>query len=248
LSCAPDSSGAEPDEASVDVGAHGESRPDGVPAGTDFAESRRWVSEDGEVVSFLTAQNLVPGDIDGANDGYLWHKGALSRLPGIPFGGSEALTRIVGPFLSHDGSTVAFVTATSLLPIDGDTTADVYVARDQGGYPSPVPDNPCIPGHPDPTTACQQTRTAPLAPHAASEAAGPGNVRPNPCARPARRAQQLSKRAKRLHRNARRVARANRGRAVGMRRKANRLARQGKGLGKQAERCRARRSNRGGRQ
>ena len=169
LSCAPGSSASRPDEAPFDVDDRGEE----FPPGTDFAEVRRWVSEDGEEVGFMTPQALLPGDADGAKDAYLWRQGALARLPGAPFGGAKAIARDDGPFLSHDGSTVAFATSTPLLPSDGDSTGDVYVARVDGGYPNPLAPNPCEPG--DPTKACQQAAPPPPPPSAASEAAGPGN-------------------------------------------------------------------------
>ena len=85
----------------------------------------------------LCRQLLADGDFhrqlfNGSQDFYLWKDRTLTRLPGEPLAGSEANPEDVGPFLSHDGSTVAFVTPSPLLPQDGDTTADVYVAREGG--------------------------------------------------------------------------------------------------------------------
>jgi hypothetical protein len=177
LSCAPGSNGSEPDEAPFDVQPHGAHGEDVHPAGTDVAETLRWVSEDGEIVGFITSQPLVPGDVNAAGDFYLWTRGALARLPGGPpaFGAGEA----AGPFLAHDGSTVAFATATPLLPKDGDTTADVYVARVAGGYPNPVALDPCKPGE-----SCQPpSPPSPPAPQAASDAPRVGNPPPRPCPR-----------------------------------------------------------------
>jgi hypothetical protein len=173
LSCAPGSSASEPDEAPVDVNDRGEH----APLGTDFAESRRWASEDGEAVGFVTPEGLLPGDVDGAIDGHLWRQGSLVRLPGTPF--IDATT--AGPFLSHDGSTVAFATATPLLPQDGDTAADVYVARVGGGYPNPPAPNPCEPGNP--SRECQEGQASPPAPQAGSEAVEAGNppLQPRRC-------------------------------------------------------------------
>lgn len=179
LSCAPGSSPAEPDEAPFDVTAHGEaSLP--LPSGTDFAESWRWVNEDGNTVAFATAQGLLPGDVNGRQDFYLWKDGTLTRLPGEPLAGSEAPPEAVGPFLSHDGSTVAFVTATPLLPQDGDTTADVYVARDGGGYPFPPTPNPCEPGSQSNPCPPPPPPPPPVA-NVNSEALGAGNPKPHGC-------------------------------------------------------------------
>jgi hypothetical protein len=171
LSCAPGSSPAEPDEAPFDVTAHGEALPAPIPAGTDFAERSRWVSEDGEEVALATPQGLLPGDVNGDLDFYLWRGGSVFRLPGDPFGGSQAPPEASGPLLSHDGSTVAFVTPTPLLPQDGDKSADVYVARVGGGYPEPPPPSPCEPGNPE--NECRRAESAPAAPQTNSEAVGP---------------------------------------------------------------------------
>lgn len=139
LSCRPGSSGASPDEGPFDVSPHafasavyGNASPF---LGTDYAEYGRWVTEDGQEVGFITGERLLPGDVDGGPDGYLWRQGAFARLPGRPF--TRDFVAINGPFLSHDGSTVAFVTKAPLLPWDGDQSADAYVARVDGGYSGP---------------------------------------------------------------------------------------------------------------
>ncbi len=172
LSCAPGSSVEEPDEKPFDVDPRG----DFTPLGTDFAESRRWVSEDGEEVGFMTAEPLLPGDVDGAKNSYLWQQGSLARLPGKAFLSAQ----LAGPFLSHDGSTVAFATATPLLLRDGDKSADVYVARVGGGFPEPPPPPPCEPGSPG--NDCQPPPPPPPPPpRVASEVVGPGNPKHHLC-------------------------------------------------------------------
>jgi hypothetical protein len=167
LSCAPGSSPSEPDDAPFDVVSHGE---DFVPPGTDFAEHQRWVSEDGEEIGFMTPQPLVAGDVNGGKDGYLWRDGQLFRLPGKSFAG---FVEADGPFLSHDGSMVAFITTSPLLPQDGDTAADVYVAQVGGGYPLPTAPLPCEPGGVG--NPCQEPQAQPQAPQANSEAPRSGN-------------------------------------------------------------------------
>jgi hypothetical protein len=173
VSCAPGSSPADPDEAPFDVDHRGPLE-EATPPGTDFAESGRWVSEDGKAVGLFTAESYLPGDLNGTRDGYLWRDGELTRLPGLPFGAGEAPTELIGPFLSHDGSTVAFASSTQLLPQDGDKTGDVYVARAGGGFANPPSPKVCVPG--DPGKPCQEPpQPPPAAPQAGSEAAGQGN-------------------------------------------------------------------------
>jgi hypothetical protein len=195
LSCAPGSSVSEPDEAPVDVESHGEP----FPSGTDFAESHRWASEDGEEVSFISPENLLPGDVDGAEDFYLWRQGALARLPGKPYLGFGTIVSFAGPHLSHDGSTVAFTTATPLLPQDGDKSADVYVARENGGFPNPPVPNPCEPGNP--SKECQHSEPPPAVLKAASEELGPGNSKRPPCpkGRVRRKGRCVAKHARKHH-------------------------------------------------
>jgi len=143
------------------------------PVGTDFAEQRRWVSEDGQTVVFKTAEGLLPGDRNGILDSYLWRDGQLTRLPGTS-AASDGTARLNDtPVLSHDGSTLAFQSQAQLLSEDGDSAIDVYVARVNGGYPHPVEPSPC-----DPLTegACQgPAASPPTALGGASEAALPGN-------------------------------------------------------------------------
>lgn len=148
----------------------------GIPAG-EFAERARWVSEDGDSVGFMTAEALVPVDADGDESPYMWRQvgvgSELTLLPGnalIGFSGPEEFA----PTLSADGNEVAFVSSRALLPADGDATADVYVARAEGGFPNPPPSPVCI------GEACQGPPSpAPTLQGAASGTyAGKGNVKP----------------------------------------------------------------------
>lgn len=108
--------------------------------GSDYAERGRPISEDGETIEFTTTEGLGAGDPSGAEGVYLWRGGQVHRLPGstqVPNtpGNSSAL--------SADGSTLAYHTTVQLLPSDGDTALDVYVARVNGGYPVPPPPRIC---------------------------------------------------------------------------------------------------------
>ncbi len=139
--------------------------------GTEFAEAGRWASEDGDTVVFKTAEGLLPGDVNGAVDSYLWRSGQLVLLPGTadPDGTLQDVST-----LSHDGDTVAFQTFSRLLPEDGDTAKDVYVARTGGGFPPANVPAPCV------GAACQGPAGPPPPGVGAISAdfAGRGNLKP----------------------------------------------------------------------
>jgi len=133
------------DNGSFDV--MGRALVDGGRVGTDFAEHKRWVSEDGETIVFQTDEGLVAGDDDGLFNDYLWREGELYRLPGTSrtersLGSSTAA--LLAPAVSHDGSSVAFEAIEQVLPQDGDVVADVYVARVGGGFLQPDPSVVCV--------------------------------------------------------------------------------------------------------
>jgi hypothetical protein len=127
--------GADDGEFNIDIAHAPESS-------TDYAVRGRWVSEDGEDVVFSTTEPLLPGDLNGAIDSYMWRHGVLFRLLGSAKSG-QASTFVSNPTLSPDGSTVAFGSSLQLLPSDGDTVQDVYVARAGGGFPAGPPAPTC---------------------------------------------------------------------------------------------------------
>jgi hypothetical protein len=108
----------------------------GRPPGSDFAEAGRPISEDGQTIELTTTEGLLPGDANGVEDVYLWRNGKLHRLPRSTRVPNTASNR---PALSGDGSTVAYHTTAQLVPFDGDTAMDVYVARVSGGHQAPLP-------------------------------------------------------------------------------------------------------------
>jgi hypothetical protein len=174
VSCAPGSSASEPDEAPFDV----QEREDSGPLETDFAEHLRWVSEDGGEVVFTTAERLLPGDVNGVGDAYLWRSGEPYRV----FAAVRQFEAIGAvPTLSPDGATLAFATARPLLPQDGDSVPDVYVARAGGGFPPPPPPEICqgeeCRGKPSEVPQLNGAGTAVLQ--------GAGNLKPKrPCKKP----------------------------------------------------------------
>lgn len=140
--------------------------------GTDFAEQIRWVSEDGDTVSFTTAEKLVPDDANSATDSYLWHEGQFFRLPGT----SDETGKLRDiPVLSHNGSEVAFQSFSQLLPQDGDSAKDIYVARTDGGFPNPPPKPECV------SEGCQPPPPPPPVQGGCGSAciSGPGNPKPH---------------------------------------------------------------------
>jgi hypothetical protein len=198
--------------------------------GTDFAEEFRWVSESGQTVSFVTAEGLAPGDTNGVTDSYLWRDGRLVRLPGTTDASGKLNDR---PSLSHDGSVVAFTTFLPLVPMDGDTAVDVYVAGVGGGFKPPDPPADCSPGD----GGCQGIAPRPpVGGLAGSQAfAGGGNPAPS-CRHFSRRAKKLRSRAKSLRKVAKQAPKGKR-RAKAVK-KATQLGKKAKRLDRKAKRCR----------
>jgi hypothetical protein len=162
VSCRPGS----PDAAPFDVAPRSVAGANGsVGQGPDFAEMGRWVDESGKVIVFVTAEGMSPGESSGTKHAYLWDGGELSALPGSADTG--ALFDI--PVLSHDGSEAAFRSSLPLLPQDGDSVADVYMARTGGGFTVPV-------SHPCAGEACQEPfRSQPGSQEVGSETKTEGN-------------------------------------------------------------------------
>ncbi len=99
----------------------------------------RILAEDGTVF-FGSADDLIPGDINGLNDVYAYRDGELRLL-------SRAAQGAGARFLdaTPDGKTVFFSTSDAIVPTDTDKAFDVYMTREGAGYPytPPVVDPPC---------------------------------------------------------------------------------------------------------
>lgn len=169
VSCKPGGSDGE----AIATGERGPAPAQLERAGTAFAEDNRWVSEDGKTILIRTDQALVPSDINGTRNDYLWQEGKLTMLPGTD-GPASVLSAlgVYAPVLSHDGKLVAFNAFSKLLPSDVDTNSDVYVARPGGGFPFPPDKPPCV-GEDCPEPP--QQRPAGLSP-ASESAQSKGNV------------------------------------------------------------------------
>jgi len=98
-------------------------------------EDTRWLSADGQRVVFVTAEPLVPEDVNATPDVYEWVDGTLGL---VSSGAGDSTLAYDG--MSADGSSVFFSTDESLVPEDRDGgDGDLYVARLGGGFPSPPP-------------------------------------------------------------------------------------------------------------
>jgi hypothetical protein len=104
------------------------------------------VSENGSYVFFQSNDELVPQDVNGTGgnpgassfldpwtDVYEWHNGVISLISS----GTDSQPSILAG-ASADGSNVFFMTHSQLVPQDNDTSADIYDARIDGGFPSPA--------------------------------------------------------------------------------------------------------------
>jgi hypothetical protein len=130
----------------------------------------RWVDESASSVVFTTTDGLVAADVNGAEDGYLWRDGAVYLLPASD---QKPGSRGSQPTISADGETVAFASNEQLLPSDGDSVQDVYVARVNGGQATVPAAGSC-----DPVAgACQGAGAAPTAAHGErTSSTGDGNA------------------------------------------------------------------------
>jgi hypothetical protein len=123
-----------------------------------YNHQRRNLSTDGSRVFFETADSLLPGDINGHIDVYLWHGGKLNL---ISTGDSGTDSRFVDA--SATGDDIFFTTRDQLSPLDADSQIDIYDARVNGiAAESPPPVDDCQ------GEACQPAATAPDDPTPAS--------------------------------------------------------------------------------
>ena len=127
VSCAPDGQAATGDAALHTT-----------PETTGSFGSPRAITDDGRVV-FQTNQGLVAADVNGIKDVYEYDDGRISLIST----GTSLYPSEVGDN-SADGNSIFFGTRESLVGQDIDDGAnDVYDARVDGGYPAPVPAEPC---------------------------------------------------------------------------------------------------------
>jgi hypothetical protein len=101
-------------------------------------ERTRVILDDGRIL-FQTTQSLVPTDINGVADVYLYQHGLFSLISS----GTSKYDSEIGD-LTPDGHDVFFITRDSLVGQDIDGGArDVYDARVDGGFPKPAVEKSC---------------------------------------------------------------------------------------------------------
>lgn len=100
---------------------------------------QRGVTDDGRRVFFNSDGPLVPDDVNGKVDVYMWEDGQIHL---ITSGGSSDNSVFAGA--SATGDDVFFVTRERLNATDVDDNLDVYDARVNGGFPDPPVVQPCV--------------------------------------------------------------------------------------------------------
>jgi hypothetical protein len=89
------------------------------------------VSDDGQLIVFVTAEALSPLDGNDEADAYLWKGGRVSLLSTGSVGGGVLFEEAS---IDASGQDVYFKTLAALSPSDGDSAADIYDARVGGGF------------------------------------------------------------------------------------------------------------------
>lgn len=198
----------------------------------------RAATEDGSTIVFITAEPLVEGDLNVANDAFRWKAGSVASVslgtaPGAPSGARSAQ-------ISASGRDIYFDAGARLVGQDGDTAGDIYDARIEGGFAAPPKPAPC-----DVFVGACQPESAPpplTFRDATSSFSGRGNVVDRAsCAAAVRQVRHLKQRAAQLRRRANQAG--DQGQAGRLRSKGKRISAQAKRAAANAKRCQA---NRGG--
>ena len=131
-----------------------------------------WLSADGKKVFFSTESALVPQDINGVSDVYVYDtETGERRLISSGRGEKEALFDNASP----SGSNVFFVTEAPLVGRDKDILFDLYDARVNGGFlEPPPPPTPCS------GDGCRGalSKASEVSGPATNSFSGPGNPKP----------------------------------------------------------------------
>ncbi len=109
-----------------------------LPIGTTSSYRSRIFSADGSQVLFDSADALVPADSNHRQDVYEFENG---RPHLISTGTSSDISALVD--VGGGGRDVFFTTRSQLVPGDHDTNADMYDAREAGGFPVAPEPLPC---------------------------------------------------------------------------------------------------------
>lgn len=148
-------------------------QPEALPLGLtkEMPQVRpHWLSSDGKKVFFTTAAPLVPEDINGTRDVYVYDtETGEQRLVSSGRGEEPAWFENA----SNDGSNVFFVTPQRLVGRDSDELWDLYDARVEGGFVEPPP--PPTPCSGDGCRGALSSAVGVSSP-ATSSFSGPGNL------------------------------------------------------------------------
>jgi hypothetical protein len=156
----------------------------------------RGLSDDGTRVFFESYEALVPGDTNGQPDVYEFEldgTGGCTVAPGCVYLVSSGTSSQGSWFLdaSASGGDVFFTTNQQLVSADTDNSFDLYDARVEGGFPSPLKPPECL------GDGCLNVPPAPIdATPASFTFSGTGNLTPAQAAKPAAKSRAPKKKSK----------------------------------------------------
>jgi hypothetical protein len=105
--------------------------------GTDGPDADAVVSENGQVVAFVTSAQLDASDTNGVADVYVWVRSSGDyELVSVRNAGGLASLPSRNPVVSETGRYIAFETLAPLAPSDDNGTWDIYVRDRVGGTTS----------------------------------------------------------------------------------------------------------------
>jgi hypothetical protein len=165
-----------------------------------------WLSRDGRKVFFTTASALVPADVNGVRDAYVYDTQTGEKQL-ISSGRGEANAWFTDA--SADGDNAFFITRQQLAGSDSDELIDLYDSRVGGGFPEPPP--PPTPCSGDGCRGALSTAAGAVSP-ATSSFSGPGNAHPK-VKKPRKRAKHHKRHHKRRHHQEHRAAKGAQGAA-----------------------------------
>ncbi|HYJ21923.1 MAG TPA: hypothetical protein VEW07_07870 [Solirubrobacterales bacterium] len=161
-----------------------------LPGWPEQLHPSRLLSADGDRLLFNSVDTLVPRDHNTVSDVYMWQRaagqaecqtlgaeyfvaaagGCISLISdGVGSQGAEVIDS------STDGRDIFFTTGVSLLPQDP-AQIDLYDARVGGGFPQPIPSDPCEVD----ADSCRPATQAPSPPVPGSNTPRSGNPVPKP--------------------------------------------------------------------
>lgn len=130
------------------------------------------MADDGSAIGFATSEAMVPGDVNDADDAFVWT--AETDSVSMISDGKDA-RGVLHAGMSADGTTHLFSTVSRITYEHVASSVGLYAYRRGGGFPEPQgPPEPCVPA-----VNCQTdtpTPPGPGGPVGTSTFAGPGNV------------------------------------------------------------------------